>query len=126
MTFDHTRKAAEPINPGFNVDRFIADLPMQMVDQEKMLRNLSSLRTPMVDSARSFDPMLYNQPAGSEYIMSSDSPLYTPLNLKENNTWAPLNNARPSEAKSGESADSVSNLEYNLKNIEKIWQCPAF
>jgi len=131
MTLDPKKVAAEPTNAGFNVDRFIADLPqLQIVDQERMLKNLSALRTPMVDSARPFDPMLYNahQTTGSEYIMSSDSPLYTPLHLKEN-TWDRMGHAllvgnnRAATAKSGESADSVSNLEHNLK---KIWQCSAF
>ncbi|KAI1722882.1 hypothetical protein Ddc_07065 [Ditylenchus destructor] len=109
----------------FNVDQFIADLPPVM-DNEKILNTLTSLRTPMIEQSRSshgFDPM------------AQDSPLFTPILLKENGySWNSSANNGGSRVtcangtrENGEK-QTLNPLETmkGLKDIEKIWQCPAF
>jgi hypothetical protein len=100
--------------PGFDVDQFIADLPT--MDHERILHNLSAIRTPLFDTHPSA-------------VDVSDSPLFTPIVPRENlwdravSTRAANMSAIKIDPNTYDSA--AASLEQGLKetfrDIEKLW-----
>ena len=108
--------------PHFNVDKFIEDLPQPVADPEKILRNLSMLRTPMAD---------HNFGNTPGFRMTTDSPLFTPILMKENAWWTSPQSQfmQPKKApmlgvEDGVGDGSESNLLF--KDIQQIWSPAAF
>lgn len=122
--------------PSFNVDKFIADIPA-LNDHLKILPTPRSNES-ISQSARlgSFD--VYDS-------LVSNSPLVTPNAFKDR-MWDPMTSEFNLNAASNDLSTSFANLlksdstfamfeenldanavlEQNVKDVAKLWQCPAF